>query len=123
MHNIAIKITELQNHIHSRNVAAGWWTDLETGTRKDRNVGELLCLVHSEISEAMEGHRKNLSDDKLPHRSMLEVELADAIIRILDMGGGLGLDIGGAIEEKLVYNASRSDHKIENRKLDGGKKF
>ena len=51
--------------------------------KKDRNVGELLCLIHSEISEAMEGARKDLMDTHLTHRSMMEVELADAIIRIL----------------------------------------
>ena len=88
-----------------------------------RNVPELLCLVHSEISEAMEGHRKMLSDDKLPHRSMLEVELADAVIRIFDMSGGLGLDVAGAIAEKLHYNSTRADHKVENRRAVGGKQF
>ena len=83
----------------------------------------MLCLIHSEISEAMEGHRKNLMDDKLPHRSMLEVELADAVIRICDMCGGLGLDLEGAIYEKLEYNKNRADHKIENRLSENGKKF
>jgi hypothetical protein len=54
---------------------------------------------------------------------MLEVELADAVIRILDMCGGLGLDLQGAIYEKLVYNAQRADHKVENRLKENGKKF
>lgn len=88
-----------------------------------RNVGELLCLVHSEISEAMEGHRKLLQDDKLPTRTMLEVELADTVIRIFDISGGLGLDVSGAIAEKLLFNATRADHQIENRRALGGKKF
>ncbi|HFX6251791.1 MULTISPECIES: hypothetical protein [Acinetobacter] len=122
---------DLINKIHEQNVQAGWWTDLVTGeslTSKNgepakRNVPEMLCLIHSEISEAMEGHRKNLMDDKLPHRSMLEVELADAVIRICDMAGGLGLDLDGAIHEKLEYNKQRADHKIENRLLANGKKF
>jgi hypothetical protein len=52
--------------IHDLN--AKWWIDLETGLRLERNVGELLMLTVSELSEAMEGHRKNLMDDKLPHR-------------------------------------------------------
>lgn len=116
-------LNELSQEIYENNVQAGWWTNLETGERKDRNVGELLCLVHSEISEAMEGYRKNLPDDKLPHRSMFEVELADTIIRILDIAGAYNLDLGGAMEEKLNFNRIREDHKLENRKKENGKKF
>lgn len=121
----------LQNQCHGLAYACGWWHDLGSGADlttgpgepTKRNVGELLCLVHSEISEAMEGHRKGLADDKLPHRPMLEVEMADAVIRLFDMAGGMGLDLPGAIAEKLAYNASRADHKPENRRADGGKKF
>lgn len=63
---------------HGLAYESGWWHDLNTGEdmHGKRNVPELLCLIHSEISEAMEGHRKGLMDDKLPHRPMLEVELA-----------------------------------------------
>ena len=80
-------------------------------------------LVVSEVAEAMEGYRKNLMDDKLPHRSMVEVELADVIIRVFDLAGAMKLDLGGAIEEKLNFNKIRPDHKIENRLKDNGKKF
>jgi len=111
--------------VHTRNRANGWWNDLSTGEdiTHTRNVGELLCLVHSEISEAMEGHRKGLMDDKLKHRPMFEVELADAVIRIFDMAGAFRLDLGGAIVEKLRFNDSRADHKPANRLKDGGKKY
>ena len=127
--NLSIK--QLTKLVHDINVKSGWWTDINTGEnlvseqgeQPKRNVPEMLCLVHSEVSEAMEGFRKNLMDDKLPHRQMLEVELADAVIRILDMCGGLGLDLEGAIFEKLAYNAQRADHKIENRLKENGKKF
>jgi NTP pyrophosphatase (non-canonical NTP hydrolase) len=100
-----------------------WWIDINTGHQLNRNVGEMLMLVVSEIAEAMEGHRKNLDDDKLPNRKMLEVELADAVIRIFDICGGLHLDLDGAFKDKLEYNAHREDHKIESRKQPNGKKY
>jgi NTP pyrophosphatase (non-canonical NTP hydrolase) len=132
MGDYASVINGLVTQIHQANRVAGWWTDLKTGEtllgkdefgRDRRNVGELLCLVHSEISEAMEGYRKNLMDDKLPHRSMLEVELADALIRIFDIAGAHDLDLGGAIKEKREFNSKREDHKVENRLTENGKKF
>ncbi len=113
----------LQNLCHERSVAAGWWHDIETGEKINKSKAELLCLIHSEISEAMEGLRKNLMDDKVPTRPMVEVELADAIIRIMDMAGGFNYDIAGAIVGKPGYNKKRADHKIDNRKKNGGKKF
>jgi plasmid maintenance system antidote protein VapI len=100
-----------------------WWHDINTGEKLQRNFGELIALVHSELSEALEGHRKNLIDDKLPHRPMVEVELADAIIRIFDICEGLGYDLEGAYREKMAYNAVRADHKIENRLKENGKKY
>ncbi len=119
----AVDFNGIGKIIHSANVAAGWWTHIETGCAKKRNVPELLCLVHSEISEALEGHRKGKQDDHLPHRPSLEVELADAMIRMFDLAGALQLDLGGAIMEKLAYNAKRADHKIENRLKADGKKL
>ena len=103
---------------HGNAVAAGWWNNTSV-----RDVPRLLMLCVSELAEAMEGDRKGLMDDHLPHRPMLEVELADAVIRIMDMAGGLGLDLPGAIAEKLEYNKARQDHKLENRAKDGGKKY
>lgn len=121
--NIVDGWNAVQNASHDAAVKGGWWTNLDTGERINRNVGELLMLIVSEIAEGMEGHRKNLMDDKLPHRKMIEVELADAIIRIGDLAGGLGLDVGGAIAEKIAFNSQREDHKIETRKLSNGKKY
>lgn len=121
--SLAEFIQEAQNFCHGIAWECGWWHDPHTGNRLDRNKGELICLMHSELSEAMEGARKGLMDDHLPHRKMEEVELADTIIRILDYAGGHGLDVGGALVEKLKFNVSRSDHKPSERVKEGGKKW
>lgn len=110
---------------HGAAVRRGWWTDIISGETLigKRNVPEMLCLIHSEISEAMEGHRKDLMDDKLPHRKMFEVELADALIRIFDLAGAHQLDLGGAVIEKVAYNNVRKDHAIDSRLKEGGKRY
>ncbi|SEN57713.1 hypothetical protein [Halomonas caseinilytica] len=116
--------TRLANLCHLQSAEAGWWNDPETGKPLDltpERFAQKLCLIHSEVSEAMEGHRKGIMDD-LPHREMTEVELADAVIRIYDRAGRAGYDIVGAMLEKLEYNARRADHKLENRTAEGGKK-
>jgi hypothetical protein len=122
---ISAAINQLCKEVHAANVAVGWWTDHKTGESilETRNVPEMLMLIVSEIAEGMEGYRKDLMDDKLPHRKMLEVELADAVIRIADLCGARGYDLGGAIAEKRAYNANRADHKLENRIKPGGKAF
>jgi len=114
-------LNELAARVHAANIK--WWRDVVTGEPIKRNKGELLALIHSEISEALEGERKDLMDDKLPHRRMAEVELADAIIRILDYCGGFGYDLQGAFEDKMAYNATRQDHTHEARRTKGGKKW
>lgn len=127
--DVVRRLLVLQDTCYGLANKAGWWTDLETG-EDVRNwpkkhlynwVSAKLMLIVTEVAEAMEGHRKGLKDDKLPHRGMLEVELADAVIRIMDLAGGLNMDVAGAIVEKLAYNMSREDHRIENRKAAGGK--
>lgn len=112
-------LNALRDTVHEAN--RPWWHHIETGERLDRNKGELLALIHSEVSECLEGERKNLQDDHLPHRRMAEVELADILIRVLDYAGGFGYDIGGAFTEKMAFNAARADHKQEQRALAGGK--
>ena len=105
-------------YILSRN--AGWHTSEQLGPQE---VAVKIALIHSELSEALEGVRKNKADDHLPNRSALEVELADAVIRIADLAGAMKLDLGGAIIEKLVYNQKRQDHKLEARNGCEGKRF
>lgn len=124
----------LQQCCHGASKSAGWWSNLSSGIDHISSihsgsefgkalVAAKLMLIVSEVAEAMEGHRKDLMDDKLPHRKSIEVELADAVIRIGDLAGALDLDLGGAIAEKMAYNASREDHKPENRMKAGGKAY
>ena len=109
-----VSITQLQKDIHKQNVDMGWWD-------KPREKGTLLMLVVSEVAEAMEGERKDLMDDHLPHRKMAEVELADAVIRILDYAEAFGYDVESAIHEKIKYNRVRKDHQKEERNKPNGK--
>ena len=86
-------------------------------TIEDDTIIRWLFLMISEIVEAGEGVRKgDLMDDHLPHRKMLEVELADMVIRCFDTARALKLDVAGAITEKMAYNMTR-EYK------HGGKKF
>jgi len=97
--------------IFTDNKAKGFWD-------KPRNVGEMLMLVTSELGEAMEAHRKgrfadwsNVKEEGFGFESgvkdTFEDEIADAIIRLLDMCGGLSIDIERHINAKLKYNRSR----------------
>lgn len=109
-------INAMVNLCHGLAKDAGWHDN-------PRETGTCLMLIVSEIAEAMEGDRKNLMDDHLTNRKMFEVELADAVIRIFDLAGREGIDLGGALVEKLIYNQQRPDHKKENREKEGGKKY
>lgn len=114
-------LNRLARECHAAN--QHWWHHPATGERLNRNKGELLMLIVSEVSECMEGERKDLMDDKLPHRKMAEVELADALIRIFDYAGAYGYDLDGAVAEKRAFNATRPDHKPEARLAANGKKW
>ena len=116
------QINELRDLCYNEALQKGWHTD-PNGELKDMNKGQMLMLIVSEVAEAMEGERKGLMDDHLPNRPMAEVEMADALIRIMDYCGRWNYDIGGAVVEKMEYNRNRADHKLENRQKENGKKF
>lgn len=119
-HKIVYVVELLQFCIHKDNHK--WWHDKD-GNPIERNKGELIALMHSELSECLEGVRKNLQDDHLPEFKMEVVELADTIIRIFDYAEGYRLPLAQAIMKKLLYNRERADHKHEARAAADGKKF
>jgi len=114
-------LDSIASDVHSAN--RKWWIDIDTGQPLSRNIGEMLMLVTSELAEALEGHRKDLMDDKLPHRKMFDVEIVDACIRLFDIAGAMIPDFGLIYNEKMAYNATRHDHTIEGRKQAHGKKY
>ena len=81
----ASTINKWAERIFAQNKAVGWWDDI------NRCPFTTIQLINTEIAEATEGERKDRMDDHLPHRKMGEVELADALIRTLDIGGRMGL--------------------------------
>lgn len=103
--------TQVQKEVHATAVEKGWWDG------GDRNDGEQIALMHSELSEALEALRHgNKSDDHIPEFLGTEAEFADVIIRIMDLSERRGWRIAAAIEAKRKYNAGRPVR-------HGGKRF
>lgn len=83
--------------IHDNAVAHGWYEE-------EKSVPEMLCLIHSEVSEGLEGYRNHVKDGE---KGCLSEELADVVIRVFDMSAYLGIDIEEAIITKHEYNRLR----------------
>lgn len=120
---IAAYIDMLRDLSHAASVKSGWWHYRYGVAKKKLNFGERIALMHSELSEALEGARKALPSDHLPGFSMIEEEFADLLIRVFDTAGAMQLRLGDAYVAKTKFNAEREDHKPENRAKEGGKKF
>lgn len=102
---------------------AGWYRNPKTGRKVKRNFGEVVALMHSELSEALEHDRKGTNDKHLKHRNGVEVEFGDVFLRIGDTAGANGLDVAGSVIEKNRFNQRRKDHKLSTRGKRNGKRY
>lgn len=132
------KILNDERYIRIRSVLEkeGFVDDLDTLllleedlTTETRGIGNIFMLWITEIAEGYEGYRKNMLDDHLPAYEMKDVEAGDLYIRLCDYMGQREretngkVNFGKIISDKLVYNMTRPDHKLEKRLEDDGKKL
>lgn len=102
-----MNLSDIAKASHKCAYEHGWWT----GVYKlvPDQIASKLCLIHSEVSEALEAVRAGMpKDDKCPDFGNFEIEMADAIIRIVDLTEKMGLDIEGAVLAKMAHNETRS---------------
>ena len=106
--------------IHRNNIEKGFY-------EREKNIGEMLCLIHSEVSEALEADRNNRYAMRTDMRELnnrvndeifiseyvnnvkgsFEEEMADIIIRVLDLCAYREIDIEQHIKAKMRANKNR----------------
>lgn len=109
-HKFGVAFKATAKLVHDIAKDKGWWD-------KPRADGEIIALIHAELSEALEGLRAgNPKSEHIPKFSSLEEELADVVIRVMDMAEARKCRLAEAIISKICFNVLRP-------KMHGGKKF
>ena len=108
-----MNLNELRDQAHNNAKARGFYD------KGQPSVGDFCANLHGEVSELWEAHRHDQLEapcDKATAMilagcvplSCAQEELADIIIRALDMAGALGIDLDEAVCQKMKFNATRS---------------
>ena len=106
------ELNALAEEIHRTSVDRGWWSH-----GSERPLDGLLMLVVCEVAEAMEEWRSNHEPSEVYFKELkagggvkpegVPIELADVIIRVLDVCAAYGIDIDAAMETKMAFNKTR----------------
>jgi len=106
--NFINEFKKLSKEAHQIAIEKDWYN-------QERSELELICLIHSELSEGVEGLRKNKKSNKIKGFLNIEEELADTIIRIMDYSEFKNYRVGEAVIEKIKYNKNR-EYRHGNKK-------